>query len=872
MNMKCAFAIAATASFPLFGATNVWTGAVNDWNWNAPGNYRDGLPAANDVVQLPAGATARLLGDDADSLAVVNSLDRICPASASSRLVVSNDTKVSIDCQFSWPLTDRTSSYAAYGELIKVGSGELVLTHTNLNAYLSSVTVREGVLRLPTSTRPTYSHNFYYISVSNGATLFTVSNRGYTSPKEVFGTGLITNDSSAECFFQMWNNNPSVSTKVEAKFGGDIRFKPLRSVDIISTNNTMKGGTTTRRNSSSGYTVTVGLSTIGNPGEASSSGIGNMIYYDEFGGVFRYLGEGEETRKGIRYNSQAQYPGWAEFDGGPTGRLKFTEDSIWMNYFTVANMRLTGSNLYPCVISAPINFYSSAGATNGFTFTKRGTGTWRFNHSKNREAVANVSVEEGTLQFETLYPKGEKCAFGPGTNNYPVGYSATGYPDRRVPYSIALGSPAPAAGATPPLFEFVNDSSATCGVWSVDRGIVLRGDVRIRNSTSDADGNPYPMRLAQFSSITNGTCTMFLEGDRDGEDVVGCISDGTNFGKVAIVKTGGGTWYLAGTNSFTGGLTVSNGTLNVISSSGKYTWFRWMIRKNVVNESNSEIQLAEFGIYDAASNRVNGALAECMDFAHIKPGQTAFQRHIAGAWIGGGGSARIWRLFDGKTDHMAFRENTESGSGWRFNQNDPSSWYYILMRLDPGCNEAAYYDWASSQVNYSPELWSLHGSVDGIVWDDLDVVEEAHVTTAGSQWAFDRSGSFSASAAAVHGGRAIAGSTNKVAHVLSPNCPVAVAGGVLKCIGKAAIANLSVDCSGAGTIDGFDFAQKGTLNVEGMTGDSAELPISFENANGLENISGWTLKVGGVKTCHYRHSVADGKIKVYKIGVRVIIR
>ncbi len=108
--------------------------------------------------------------------------------------------------------------------------------------------------------------------------------------------------------------------------------------------------------------------------------------------------------------------------------------------------------------------------------------------------------------------------------------------------------------------------------------------------------------------------------------------------------------------------------------------------------------------------------------------------------------------------------------------------------------------------------------------------------------------------------------------MIPPDCPVSVAGGVLKCIGKETIANLSVDCSGAGTIDGFDFAQEGTLNVEGMTGDSAELPITFENANGLENIAGWTLKVGGSETRHYRHSVTGGKIKVYKVGMRVIIR
>ena len=870
------FAVAVMAG-AAFGATNVWTGAVNDWNWNAPGNYRDGLPAANDIVQLPACTTARLLGTDADSIGVVNSLNRIWPMAADSRLVVSNDTAVSISCKIAHPkATEYYYKEGECGEVVKKGIGELSLTcNSTLSAYNTSFTVEEGALRLPTaaSNYKGYPHYYHRLSVSNNATLFTVGNTGYTRVKEVLGSGLVTNDSPSDCYFQIWGGTYENPVPLEAKLAGKVRYYSMGAVDVLSTNNAMATEFTVYRTSTNGVTLpcVTGLSYLGPADSPGSPGKASRLKYAEGGGRFRYLGKGETTSKGLLLATEAKYASANEFDGGPYGGLKFNFHAF-VSWYRVSNLRLLGTNANPCVIAASFDTYKYNGTNNCITVTKRGSGAWQLSHSKSRNGLAGVSLEEGTLQVGSIFPKGEQCALGPGTNNYPVSYCAAANDEKRIPYSLALGSP-DFEGI--PLLELVG----TNGAWSADREIVLRGDVRIRNSATNAANVLTPMRLAGFSSITNGTSTIFLEGERNGEDEIGGIADGTTGGKVALVKTGGGTWHLFGTNTFTGGLIVSNGTLAVLSPSGKYTWFRWIIKQS--NANGSELAMQEFGLYDASNNRVNGNLEFCPDYVQIRAGQTAHQKRMA-SYYGMRGKTNphrdVDRLFDDANTYdypFNFLEYTSSGAArGNISPSDPGSWVYVLMRLDPDCAEVKTYDMAVTYAAKSVKAWTLEGSVDGFTWDELDTGDTCPFSDS-CQWAWGRTKKYAAGEAAVHaGGRAINGSTNKVSHVISPNCPVTVApGGVLKCIGQMELANLSVDCAGAGTIDGFGFVQEGgTLNVEGITGDSVELPITFANANGVENIAGWTLKVGGSETCHYRHSVSGGKIKVYKVGVRIIIR
>lgn len=64
--------LVATASLSLRAGTYVWTGGGADGDWTDPLNFEGGKPGAGDVVEIPAGRTAKIGNED--SLAIVNNL------------------------------------------------------------------------------------------------------------------------------------------------------------------------------------------------------------------------------------------------------------------------------------------------------------------------------------------------------------------------------------------------------------------------------------------------------------------------------------------------------------------------------------------------------------------------------------------------------------------------------------------------------------------------------------------------------------------------------------------------------------------------------------------------------------------------------
>ena len=83
--------------------------------------------------------------------------------------------------------------------------------------------------------------------------------------------------------------------------------------------------------------------------------------------------------------------------------------------------------------------------------------------------------------------------------------------------------------------------------------------------------------------------------------------------------------------------------------------------------------------------------------------------------------------------------------------------------------------------------------------------------------------------------------------------------------------------SGGGTVEGFAFAETGILYLTGVdTGSGvSQWENSFNpvNCTGVTNLSGWTLYVNGSETSKHSVSVtADGKVRLFGLGLRVIIR
>ena len=86
------------------------------------------------------------------------------------------------------------------------------------------------------------------------------------------------------------------------------------------------------------------------------------------------------------------------------------------------------------------------------------------------------------------------------------------------------------------------------------------------------------------------------------------------------------------------------------------------------------------------------------------------------------------------------------------------------------------------------------------------------------------------------------------------------AGATLKTDAGVEIRSLKVDSSDAGTIEGFTFAQNGTIDVTNPPDNSSFLPGTYVNCSGLENVSGWTLKVDGMANAKCKVIVRNGKL------------
>ena len=103
-------------------------------------------------------------------------------------------------------------------------------------------------------------------------------------------------------------------------------------------------------------------------------------------------------------------------------------------------------------------------------------------------------------------------------------------------------------------------------------------------------------------------------------------------------------------------------------------------------------------------------------------------------------------------------------------------------------------------------------------------------------------------------------------------------GGPLVAMGSVApIKGLTVDVGGAGTIDGFEFASSSqgnecTLNVENLPDEGATLPGAYPNCTGLDNVAGWSLKLGGEATKRYRIAYSNGAISVLPVGTVILLR
>ena len=182
-----------------------------------------------------------------------------------------------------------------------------------------------------------------------------------------------------------------------------------------------------------------------------------------------------------------------------------------------------------------------------------------------------------------------------------------------------------------------------------------------------------------------------------------------------------------------------------------------------------------------------------------------------------------------------------------------------------------------------PADFKMEGSVDGLHW--VEIFSTNNVVSPGSgKWLYDK-GNYPSNSL-----NAAIEDPTKCRHGFSFAPPVfdndvmdqvgivsVAAAGTLKSIGGSqTITKFGIDMtSGGGTVEGFDFAEEGTLSLDNVVSGETLLEKTFTpvNCTGVTNLSNWTLMVNGGATSKYTASVsADGKVRLASVGMRVIIR
>lgn len=875
--------------------------SLADWQ---NGEFYAGKAAPADSpaeVFLPENTTSIV---DNASVAYVGSFQMIRPRGAAALLV-----DVSTAAVFRAAFTPSVKTRPAErGLFIKRGTGFLQLASlgnvprwngatmipSHQFDYDSDYRVEEGVLKMPDrgtgATGETITDFFLRdVTVLEGAVFAPSSSassgNATTWLNAIHGGGSISNGvgtSGERCVFR-----PSYSGAApcvfEGRLDGKMTFHTSAHLHLTGTASTLDGGGFRVCENADGWTKGIlGVRKIGaNSSEPSSLGKYGYVSLGEVGSRLLYLGSGETTGKFFYFFETAlgkKYP--SVIDAGAVGGLTFTGN--WLSNTGdgyLCRLHLDGSNTTACVVESA----APAGANDGklLYIVKKGTGTWSFTgKTQDRSAISGWAVENGVLRFDSLAERGVNCSLGACTRFYEDVWGKT---DDFVqkPYCFRLG----AEGSCGTL-EYAGPAALFCST----RPVVLGGDGRLRNT-----GGARSVFQSGVSALSPGVKSLVLDGEDDGENILTDVTDGA--GAVKVVKTGGGRWILSGTNNtFSGGIDVNGGTLVLQGVSGRFDWWRLTIRG--LWGTGDEIQMHEFGMYDADGTRVNGGIVRDAELAGLSASSTytpaSLRRLPAGtATYGRQLERRPNSITTERLLHELFNDADLSGGGFGIQfktpgaadwvkprEDDPETYLPIVVRHAPSAKEVRSYDLSIRHApSYfrMPRSWLLEGSVDGETWwtvDDVSAADNARMPRtddAYNYWWWYADTSCAAGTAGTHtGGKPIAGSTNAVAVVY--DCPVSVAAGAtLEAKGLVRLSSLRVDPASAGTIRGFSLAGEGSVEVTGRVVGQTELPLVLEDAVGGGNLRHWSVSVTGA-TGEWRARVRGGKIVVTPPAFAVLVQ
>ena len=869
--LSMAFLAFATGAW---GASNVWNDNTGDHKWGTPGNWSlERCPADGDTVTIYEGKHA--ISVDNDSAASFASAITITHRASEPRTYV--DIEATTNLTLNCVMADRAS--------LRLKSAIDVVVATNRQTNFTGYNVLEkGRFLLPNVQ---YASGNYYqfgrFTVSNEAAL-VVRYTGTQSFYGLFCDGMFTNAAVSAATVRSSTDRDSY---IAGPIVGSWKFNTSGPLKITGTNNVNFTGSDAAINPYNG--VRFGIAKFGVKNSAHSS-IGDIdaIKPAYYGTIIEYLGTGETTDKGLVIAGSTGCE--QELDGGETGGLvwqgKFEYTGAYkkeMQRFVFSGNGTAKTNILDCAWDALSDGCSTY-------ITKRGPSTWRFNSNDGRKNAGVIAVEEGTLQFESVAEKGRVCSLGTADILHER-YSGTYDAARTVDYAYLLGTTnETGASATEGVMEYVGTSRTV----SATRPIRLQGDGRLSSPSGD-------LQLVGVRPLAGGDRTLTLSAGEGVSSSLDDLVDGD--GRVSVVKEGAGTWTIGGASSISGGIDVRGGELRVIGLNVPYEYYRFTVMGTPGGEAGTEsycyiVTFDELSLFDSEGNRLNSTMIWKRD------------DHPTAGYYPVSGDARELapgEIFSGRTDRMHFYANNTFGMDylcnntaanqqgrcfhyfWTNSKADapqllrPETHLPVVMRVaESAIGRAVKYDFlnkwldktSESELDFTPNSFKIEGSPDGASWTELNRQENYTSPATKNSWYSDGT-TFSKTTAPT--GFAISPRTTIGVSLAGVTNVSVAAGATLTAVGDVApISRITVDAAaGAGTINGFAFAESGTLAIanEPAGAPSYDVSLNLSSCTNAGNLARWTLLVDGVDMSAKRSvKVSDGGITITRKGFMMIIR
>lgn len=354
---------------------------------------------------------------------------------------------------------------------------------------------------------------------------------------------------------------------------GSINYSAVGSASFFGlfgpnelTSNPVIGSTT--------QVTTVRVNSLPDIGAVSPIGAGSTVILGLPGSTqearFEYVGAGESSNRNFSLNGGA---GTVRIAGNGINPLVLSGD---ISITSTGNKTLmlhgqTVGNTLSGIIDQSTSVLSLTVNPNAGNNDMYGAGWWKLTNAFNNFS-GRVTVNVGTLELAGSLGDGAvgNSVLGDLTATRVIDLGTNNFDGRRYDITGGGDNLGGAGGLTSTGTLIFNDPGA--GTATLGSNISF---TQSYDSTSNPGGgqlvNNGQKVIVINGSLTSGATgnrTWLLDGTNTGTNTInGAISNGSGGAVVSITKEGAGTWRLTGASSYTGGVTITRGTLEIANGS-----------------------------------------------------------------------------------------------------------------------------------------------------------------------------------------------------------------------------------------------------------------------------------------------------------------